>query len=370
MNPLILFRAPMLLAFTLCTAVAASAAPLKTKNVFLITTDGLRWEEVFTGAEEALMNKSNGVVRVESLKKQFLRDTPEERRRALLPFLWSEVAARGQLFGNQHKGSVARITNTRKFSYPGYNEFLTGSADARIDSNKKIPNANTNVFEWLSTRPGFKGRVAAVVNWDVIPWILNTPRHGIPCWSGFEMQTGAPAIKVSSIVEQLLRDTTPLWHEMILDSFTIRVALDYVQAERPRAFYVAFCETDEWAHENRYDYYLFSAHNVDRFVRTLWETCQRIPQYRDKTTFIITTDHGRGSGKLWTDHGEKTERAEFIWLAVIGPDTPPLGERADCALVTQSQVAATIAAFVGEDFRAARPDAAPPITDALGEKGK
>jgi hypothetical protein len=29
----------------------------KTENVFLITIDGLRWQEVFRGAEEALMTK-------------------------------------------------------------------------------------------------------------------------------------------------------------------------------------------------------------------------------------------------------------------------------------------------------------------------
>jgi hypothetical protein len=146
---------------TLALVLASNAAGLKTRNVFLITTDGLRWQEVFTGAEELLLNKTNGGVRnVEGLQKEFWRDTGEERRKALLPFLWSEIATKGQIFGNRAKGSDAHITNTRKFSYPGYNEFLTGSADARIDSNKRIPNANTNVFEWLNTRPGVRGRVA------------------------------------------------------------------------------------------------------------------------------------------------------------------------------------------------------------------
>ena len=346
------------------------AASRKTQNVFFITTDGLRWQEVFTGAEEGLMNKSNGVAQVGALRKQFWRETPEERRQALLPFLWSVVASNGQIYGNAAKGSVAKITNDKKFSYPGYSEFLTGAADAKIDSNKKIPNPHTNVFEWLNTRPGYKGRVAAVVNWDVIPWILNTERGRIPCWSSFPMQSNAPVIKVSPQLERLLGDTTPLWHEMILDSFTIRAALDYVKAEKPRAFYLAFAETDEWAHENRYDYYLFSAHHVDRFIRDLWETCQSIPQYRGKTTIIFTTDHGRGDGRLWTDHGEKTVGAEFIWAAILGPDTPPLGERTNCALITQSQMAATIAAALGEDFPAAHPRAARPIAEAFGSAAK
>jgi hypothetical protein len=347
----------------------ASAAARKTKNVFLITTDGLRWEEVFTGAELNLMNGTNGGVgNAGVLKKKFWRETLEERRRALLPFIWSEVAARGQIFGNQQKGSVARITNDKKFSYPGYSEFLTGVFDPRITSNDKIPNPNTNVFEWLNTRPGFKGRAAAVVNWDVIPWILNTERSRLPCWSGFPMPGNSPIIPVAREVQQLLDDTTPMWPDlMILDTFTIRVALDYVQKEKPRAFYLAFAETDEWAHEKRYDYYLNSAHHVDRFIKRLWDTVQSMRQYRDQTTFIITTDHGRGSGpKGWTSHGEKIEGAENIWMAVIGPDTPPLGERVNGAPVTQSQIAATIAAFVGEDFNAFNPKAGAPIVEVLG----
>src|SRR5206468_12687035 len=93
----------------------AANAPLKTRNVFLIVTDGFRWQEVFTGAEDALMDKTNGGVRdVAALRKQFWRETPEARRGALLPFFWGEIARHGQLYGNQPKGSVARVTNDKR----------------------------------------------------------------------------------------------------------------------------------------------------------------------------------------------------------------------------------------------------------------
>jgi len=354
---------PTLLAITVFTASAAT----KTENVFLITTDGLRWQEVFTGAEELLLNKTNGgVADVEALRKEFWRPTPEDRRKALLPFVWSEIATKGQIYGNRLKGSDAHITNTRKFSYPGYNEFLTGAADARIDSNKKIPNQNTNVFEWLNTRPRLKGKVAAVVNWDAIPWILNTERSQLPSWTGFPLPPHSPALKVSPDLEQLIADTTPIWDSIILDSFTARAAVDHVKQTQPRAFYVAFGETDEWAHAGRYDHLLESAHNVDRFIERLWRTVQSLPAYRDKTTFIIATDHGRGDGPhAWRDHGEKVQGAENIWIAVIGPDTPPLGERTNCGPVTQSQIASTVSAVLGEDFHAAFPHTAGPIADAI-----
>lgn len=355
------------------TTPPAEAATMKTRNVILITTDGLRWQEVFTGAEELLLNQTNGGVKdVAALRHRFWRATPEDRRQALLPFFWSEIAMKGQLFGNRPKGSDAHITNTRRFSYPGYNEFLTGAADdARIDSNNKLPNPNTNVFEWLHTRPGFSGKVAAIVNWDVIPWILNAERSQLPVWTGFPLPPHANEIEISPDLEQLRTDTTPHWNNIIYDSFTARAAVDYIQQARPRALYVAFGETDEWAHEGRYDQYLRAAHQVDRYVQRLWETVQALPSHRDQTTIIITTDHGRGSGpRAWRDHNKDIDGAEHIWLAVIGPDTPPLGERADCTPVTQAQVAATVAAFLGQDFHAAFPHTAPPLTETIKAAGR
>ena len=350
-------------------AFALSAAPQgKTKNVFLITTDGLRWQEVFSGAEEQLISKTNGgVLNTNALRRDFLRDTPEARRKMLMPFLWNEVAGKGQIFGNQQIGSVARVTNGRFFSYPGYSEFLTGVVDPTIKSNDKRPNPNTNVFEWLNLKPAYAGKVGAVVNWDVIPWILNAERSKLPVWSGFALPRGAPElIKVSPALEQLIQNATPLWDMMMLDTFTHQAAIDHIKIAKPRALYIAYGETDEWAHEARYDLYLRSANNVDRYIKSLWEMVQAMPEYRDQTTFVITTDHGRGVGKTaWKSHGAEIAEAEFIWLAVIGPDTAPLGERSHCEPVTQSQVAATVAALLGEDFRAALPQAARPIADVL-----
>ena len=340
-------------------------AALKTRNVFLITTDGLRWQEVFGGADEALLDDKNATANPERMKQLYFKPTVEERRKYLLPYFWTEFAVHGQVYGNRLKGSESHVTNGKNFSYPGYNELLTGAPDPRIDSNNRIPNPNTNVFEWLNARPRQRGKVAAVVNWNVIPWILNTPRNQLPVWSGYAVPPGAPVVEVPEILDEVSMDMTPVFSSIIFDSFTHHVALDYLEKKHPRAFYVAFGETDEWAHEGRYDRYLITARRVDFFIHDLWETCQSLPQYRDKTTFIITTDHGRGSGPEWKDHGEKIAGSENTWVAIIGPDTPPLGERTNCAPVTASQIAATIAAFLGEDYRAAFPQAAAPIPDAI-----
>jgi bisphosphoglycerate-independent phosphoglycerate mutase (AlkP superfamily) len=135
---------------------------------------------------------------------------------------------------------------------------------------------------------------------------------------------------------------------------------------QPRVFYVGFLETDAWGHAGRYDHLLTSAHAVDTYIARLWETMQSLEQYRDKTTFIISTDHGRGSGLVdWKNHGKAIEGAENIWMAFLGPDTPPLGERTNCGRVTQSQLAATLAALLGEDYHGELPRSGAVIQDVL-----
>ena len=78
-------------------------------------------------------------------------------------------------------------------------------------------------------------------------------------------------------------------------------------------------ETDEWAHQRRYDLYLDAAWRNDRMIRRLWEAAQSTPEYANRTALIVTTDHGRGDKpEDWPDHGRETPASERIWIAVMG----------------------------------------------------
>ena len=329
------------------------AKELKTENVVLITSDGFRWQEVFTGAEKLLLHKTvGGVKNVKNTEKAYWRETPEERRSTLMPFFWSEIAKKGQIFGNQHKSSKAQITNTMRFSYPGYNEILTGFADPNIDSNAKRPNENVTVLEWLHNKPEFKKSVAAFSSWDVIPFIINRRRCGFPVMGGWEPVPNLQPNPREQFLNELMTSTTRVFPPEVFDSFVYHAAHEHLLANKPRVLFVSFLETDAWGHAGRYDLILESARHYDMFVQRLWETMQSMEQYAGKTTFILSTDHGRGSGpEEWKNHGKTIEGAENIWMAFLGPDTPALGERSDCEMVTQNQIAATLAAFLGEDYQ-------------------
>ncbi len=358
-------------ALALVVSAAPSPAP-NSRNVFIITTDGLRPDEVFNGAEVALLLKENcgGSERTAAaLRQEFAPDgsTAEQRRRLLFPFL-SEFDREGQLFGNRARGGDVHVTNHQHFSEPGYCEILTGIADPRINSNDKVYNPNVTVLEWLNRRPAFAGKVAAYTSWDLFPFIINQPRAGLPVLAGWDI-VDQDDPKYAAILP-MLRNLYRNWDGVIYDTITFHFALDYIKENKPRVFYLSFGETDDWSHARRYDLALHAAHNFDNYLHQLWDYVQSTPGYKDNTTFIISTDHGRGTGPiLWKDHGSDNPGSDRIWLAVRGPDTAPLGQR-DNRSVTQSQIAATAAALLGEDYHADVPASGAPIPDVLPGGGQ
>lgn len=350
-----------------CVAAPPVPAPHKTTHIIFVMTDGLRWQEVFRGAEASLMTKENGAVEdIPALKASYWRETPAERRAALMPFFWRTIAAHGQIYGNRDLGADAYVTNGLNFSYPGYSETLCGYADPRVDSNDKVPNRNVTVFEWLSRKPSFHDSVAAFGAWDVFPFIFNAPRAGFPVNAGWDpMRISEPDAQLD-LVNSLKAEGPRVWPDEPFDPLPFHTALEYLKTQKPRLLYLSLGETDDWAHEGNYALYLDAAHRADTYVRELWETVQSMPEYRGATTLIFSPDHGRGSAPVeWKDHGQKIPESKYIWIAILGPDTSPLGERTHTDPVTQSQIAATLAAFLGEDYNAAVPRAGKPISDAL-----
>jgi hypothetical protein len=336
---------------------------LKTRAVVLVALDGFRWQEVFDGPEHDLMDaKHGGAQDAAQLRKDFWRDTPEEGRATLLPFLWTVVAKQGQIYGNQHKGSIAQVTNGFKFSYPGYNEMATGVPNPRINTNEFGPNPKPTVFEWLNNQPEFHNQVAIFGTWDTFDDIFRAKQSGLLVRAGWNLPWGEPLTPREQLLKKLYETSTRVEDDDAPDSFTHEDLLDYLQTHSPRALFVGYGETDDWAHAGKYDLVLQAAHEDDQRVAELWNTLQAKPEYHGQVTFIITCDHGRGSGlKLWRDHDKNIFGAENIWIAVMGPDTPATGEMTNVPRVTQSQIAATIAQLLGHDYRSAVPQAAQPL---------
>lgn len=355
MKRVALALALLLIASALPSAQTTPAA----RNVVVITMDGFRWQEMFGGpAAEYFKKDSTG--QPTALERQYTAGSATDRRTRLLPFFWKTIATKGQIFGDPSAGSLSHVTNGLWFSYPGYNEMFSGAPDPRVDSNKKIPNPNTTVLEWLNTRPGFAGRVAAFGAWDVLPSILNAERSKIPVGTGFSPVV-APKTPREREINEFAKDVPTFWDYGTVDAPMVYAAIESLRTAKPRVLYLMLGEGDEWAHENRYELYLDASVRADRFIERIWNVLQSLPGYRGTTALIVTTDHGRGATpKDWSDHGKDVPAAENTWFAAMGAGVPALGVRSNVT-VTTSQLAATIASLLGEDFQKAAPRAAAPL---------
>jgi hypothetical protein len=367
-----IFLAAVCLVFGL-TAAAQAPGMHKTQNVIVVMMDGMRWQEVFRGADAELIKTPGPDVldgakdRAANAQRLYWRETAAERRQALMPFLWSVMATQGQVFGNRDLGSDSHVTNGLNFSYPGYSETLTGFADPRVHSNDNIPNPNVTVFEWLNARPEFTGKVAAFGAWEVFNGIFNRDRCGFVVNAGYDPLTAIPATPELALLNALKAETVRFWLDEPFDPIPFHTAVEYLKASKPRVLFVGLGETDDWAHAGSYPEYLNAAHLGDSYLKQLWDLVQSMPEYRGTTTLIVLPDHGRGVGAKWTSHGQDIPESKETWMAFLGPDTAALGERKQAAPVTESQIAATVAALLGEDYHAAVPKSASPIEDVLAK---
>lgn len=351
-------------------------------NVVLVTLDGLRWQEVFRGLDARLLADENYTSTRETLEEKFASNVSKTSAERLLPFLHGVVFQQGKVLGNRDAGSCARVTNPWYFSYPGYNEILTGAVDKGIDSNASIANPNVTMLEWLQKQEGFQDRVAVFGSWDVFPFIYNAQRSGIPVNVG---PRGAPDNSFEEILNQLHQDIPSPWPTVRLDAFTHHYALSYLRNHQPRVLHVAYGETDDFAHDGDYDQYIMAANRTDRFIRELWEFLQSEPHYRDNTALFITVDHGRGEEPLetWEHHASKESLtgymqslAEYeegivgsdaIWMAALGPGiSSGAGARqANGSCAGANQVAATLLTLLGQDYLSFNPHAGAPLTEML-----
>lgn len=311
-------------------------------NVFVITLDGFRWQELFTGADEGLLHEA--ITEGEAgLNGAYWDEDVAVRRQKLMPFMWNVIAQRGQLFGNRVYGSKVNVSNLYALSYAGYNEMFTGSTDLSIFNNKKIRNQNVSFLEHINKLPQFRDKVAAITSWDVFPYIFNKRRSRlyIDCNS-----TPDPGL-IPASVRHLLHQSTIKSHSVRNDLITFAAAKAYISKHLPRLLHIGLGGTDEAAHQRHYGEYLRQAHMADQIIGWLWQLTQKIPFYRDNITFIITTDHGRGHKRSnWHKHSFWVKGSSETWMALLGNGVRQMGEYKQHIQLYQKQLAGTIGYFL------------------------
>jgi hypothetical protein len=336
---------------------AASAQTTKTKNVVLISIDGYRWQEIFKGADSALLkNKKYRSQDSAEVYKKFWANTEKERREKLMPFFWTTISKQGQLYGNRGLGNLVSLRNKYWFSYPGRSESLTGYYDEAINSNSYPNNPNENILEFVNKQKGYENKVVTFAGWAPVAKIVNRDRNHMPLINPFEKVTGNKLTEAQVLANEV-QDYLPNYFGKSVrwDMGTYALAKTYIAANHPKMVYIDFVDPDDLGHAGQYDYYLDAAVYLDAMIGNLWKAMQANPFYKNNTTFVICPDHGRGVGNKWTGHGTSAEHSNETWLAVLGPDTPAGGEMKEASEIHQDQIAQTIAKLLGFTFKANHP---------------
>ena len=362
-----------------------SAASFANNKLVLVTIDGLRWQEVFRGLQTEIVNDNAATKNQTTLIKKLSNLPPAKARKALMPFLWSTIAEQGVLIGNRDIGSKMSVSNQWHFSYPGYSEIYTGVINPSLNSNKKMNNPEVSFFEWLQNERGYQN-VAAFGSWDVFPYILNVQRSKLHVNAGFSHAADYPLTEKAKYLNQIQAQTPSPWTAVRLDTFTHNFALEYLKVNKPKVISISYGETDDFAHDGRYDHYIEAAHRTDQFIADLWDQLQSMPEYQNQTNLLIVTDHGRGSNlNDWQHHASKKSLngymkslkkefpqgivgSEHIWMAAIGPDIKPLGQVKTVHELKLAQTAATALSLLKENHQEFNQNTTKPINLIIKQK--
>ncbi len=343
----------LLIGLALASLTAVTAAQSQ-PAVILVTLDGARIEEVFGGLDTSIVAsqlKDGQRLEDQPIYKRLWAATPEARREKLMPFFWGTLMkAHGSIAGNPATGSRVYVTNRHWFSYPGYSEILVGRAhDDVIKSNDPLRNPNQTVLQFLKASHGLnRDQVAAFTSWSIFSAIVESRQGDITVNAGY--QTYESRTDEVRRLSDLQFETPTPWNSVRHDAYTFRFAMDHLARHKPRVLYLALGETDDWAHDGRYDRVLETYTRTDQYLKQLWDWLQAQPEYRGRTHILITTDHGRGRTPAdWRDHGAKVNGAGETWMAFVSPSMSQRGEWRAHQPLMASQVAATLIAWTGAD---------------------
>lgn len=243
-------------------ALAFAAAPAADANVILLTLDGVRWQDFYQRGPEA-------------------------------PFsvFWDKHAPRAAIVDLEAKNAPVK-------SLPAYQEMMVGEATP-CDGNRCGRVQQETLIDRL-VGLGWSRKLAVVASWGTIGHAVS--KQELP------------------FVDVGIHDgeQRPPWGDARKDNDTWAKALKALEA-RPRFLWISLNDADEWGHRGSRDNYVAQLRRYDTWLDALLARLAAMPGYGERTTLIVTTDHGRGEGENWTEHGSDHPAARRAFAFALGP---------------------------------------------------
>ena len=216
---------------------------------------------------------------------------------ALIPHLWNDLRPQGTYYTNFFNNSVT-------ITMAGHSNIMTGTW--QYQRNRGALQTTPTVIHYMADEIGLKQNEA---------WVI----FGKGSYA-YNPETTFPAYKNSYQPGFVygLGETTYQDDYDVLDKVT-----EVMKSDRPRIILANFGTTDHTAHSGNWEYHEGAVKNNDAVLFELWNTIQADPNYGDKTTLIITSDHGYmddGVHDGFAEHGDASEGSRRIMLLMIGPD--------------------------------------------------
>lgn len=247
--------------------------------VIIVALDGVRWQEVFVGADRGRAG------------------SPAVPAVSIFKHLHQLGFERGGAVGAPGVGTIA-ASGPNFVSLPGYTEIL-GGRQSRCTTNDCD---RTLLPSILDEARAAGAKVAAYASWEKIDLAATASPGAFHSSCG---RHGDPLI-----------DPWPGHGDYRPDARTADAALEYYEAELPDVFFLGLGDPDEYAHRDDYPGYLVSLRRADEIIGRVVALLHRLGDRGEKTHIVVTTDHGRAHD--FKDHGGMPEAAR-VWMVASGP---------------------------------------------------
>jgi hypothetical protein len=307
--------------------------------VVLVVLDGVRWQEVFAGADRALASERG------------MNPLAWASPRALMPNLQRLLDTRAIALGAPGHGAPVAATGPQYISMPGYLEIFAGHADPACETNDCVRPVGHTIVDDVIESSGADD-VAVVSSWPSIARAASAAPSRLVVSAGRKRVERGDVLRADEeTAAQLDRGgrakAFPGDGDYRPDAVTARVALRVLATEHPRFLFVGLGDADEYGHRNDYHGYLAAVHASDAFLGDLFATLDQMGARGRHTTVLVTADHGRAYD--FKDHGGRYPESGRVWLVAAGGDVQGHGLVAASRRHTLSDLAPTVRALLGID---------------------
>jgi hypothetical protein len=300
-----------------CLFLYGSSFAYATQNVHIVVIDGARYGETFG-------------------------DTTHQ----YIPAIWNKLRPLGTIYTRYYNDSITSTT-------PGHASIISGVwQNIQNDGTERA--TSPTLFEYFRK----ERHAAASENYVILG------KYKLNSLSSSTHAEYGPAYGASVIYSANPIDDILTWQNF--DSI--------LTTHHPRLTITNLAQVDGWGHNGVWEEYLRSIRLADSIVNEMWNLIQSDMFYRDKTTLIVTNDHGRHLDDF-TGHVDGCDGCRHIMLMIVGPDTK--AGLVDSTRRTQIDIAPTVGELMdfstpycaGTSIIPVRPPATPvpisPANDAL-----